>query len=106
MTELDKLQEYLVAKGFRFERTDTPAPEELKVVYGDRWKEGIGERHQIVVYGKDEHIAWDAICHWGSYGWEKGLLEIMGTIVRPDAGDEVEGWLTAQDIIKRLEAIE
>ena len=103
MSELDKLQTYLEVKGYRFKREDTPAPETLKVVYGDNWTEGIGERHQIIVYGKDDHIAWDAICHWGSYGWREGLLEVMGSIVHGADGD-VEGWLTAQDIINRLEA--
>ena len=44
---------------------------------------------------------WDAICHSGSYGHEKGLLEIMGTIVRVD-DDEVEGYLTAKEILQRL----
>lgn len=44
---------------------------------------------------------WDAICHSGSYGHERGLLEIMGIIVRED-DDEVEGWLTAEEILQRL----
>lgn len=44
---------------------------------------------------------WDAICHSGSYGHERGLLEIMGIIVRVD-DDEVEGWLTAEEILQRL----
>ena len=43
----------------------------------------------------------DAICHKGSYGHEQGLLEIMGTIVRAD-DDDVEGWLTAEEILQRL----
>lgn len=44
---------------------------------------------------------WDAICHSGSYGHEQGLLEIMGTIAEED-DDEVEGWLTAEEILQRL----
>ena len=44
---------------------------------------------------------WDAVCHSGSYGHERGLLEIMGTIVRA-VDDEVEGWLTAEEILQRL----
>ena len=44
---------------------------------------------------------WDAICHSGSYGHEQGLLEVMGTIVRAD-DDDVEGWLTAEEILQRL----
>ena len=106
MSELDKLQAYLEVNGYGFKRIDTPAPDTLKVVYGDNdWTKGLGERHQIVVYGKDRHVVWDAICHWGSYGYEQGLLEIMGSIVRGQAGG-VEGWLTAQKIIDRLEGKE
>ena len=44
---------------------------------------------------------WDAICHSGSYGHEQGLLEVMGTIARAD-DDDVEGWLTAEEILQRL----
>lgn len=56
---------------------------------------------QIVVYSKGEKL-WDAVCHWCSYGHEDGLLEIMGAIVKEDAGDDVEGWLTADDVIERV----
>lgn len=45
--------------------------------------------------------AWDAVWNTGSYGREKGLLEIMGDIV--ETGDTVEGWLTAHEIIERIE---
>lgn len=44
---------------------------------------------------------WDAICHSGSYGHEQGLLEVMGTVARAD-DDDVEGWLTADEILQRL----
>lgn len=44
---------------------------------------------------------WDAVCHSYSYGHEKGLLEIMGSIVTVD-DDAVEGRLTADDILARL----
>ena len=56
---------------------------------------------QIVVYSEGERL-WDAVCHNGSYGHEDGLLEIMGAIVKEDAGDDVEGWLTADDVIERV----
>ena len=56
---------------------------------------------QIIVYSEGERL-WDAVCHGGSYGHEDGLLEIMGAIVRDDAGDDVEGWLTADDVIERV----
>lgn len=46
--------------------------------------------------------AWDAICHSGSYGNKEGLLEVMGSIVRNNE-DTVEGFLTAQEILNRLD---
>lgn len=64
--------------------------------------EDIG-RKQIIVYENGKRV-WDAICHFGSYGYKEGLLEIMGSIVDVEKdGDSVVGWLTAQDVIKRLE---
>ena len=47
---------------------------------------------------------WDAICHDGSYGREEGLLEIMGSIVKIDY-DTVEGYLTAQEILERVDKL-
>lgn len=53
-------------------------------------------------------IIWDncdAICHDGSYGREKGLLEIMGILVdEAKTNDTVEGWLTADEILKRIDS--
>lgn len=88
MTEMEKLEKYLKEKGFIFRR------EQTKIANND-WD-------QIIVYNKNGDRQWDAVCNWGSYGHEKGLLEIMGSIVKP-GGESVEGWLTAEDIIKRLE---
>lgn len=39
-------------------------------------------------YGHSNELICDAICHSGSYGYEKGLLEIMGLTRN---GDSVEG---------------
>lgn len=44
---------------------------------------------------------WDAICHYGSFGYKEGLLEIYGEIVPENIGDTVEGYLTAEDVIDR-----
>lgn len=53
-------------------------------------------------------IVWnncDAICHDGSYGREAGLLEIMGVLVdEAKTNDTVEGWLTADEILKRIDS--
>lgn len=95
MEELLKLEIWLKENGYVFSRTDETNIAETAL-----------EAHQIIVYrminGKRVRL-WDAIYSTGSYGYEEGLLEIYGDIVDPDAGDSVEGWLTANDIIKRLE---
>lgn len=50
-----------------------------------------------------ERVA-DCVCHSGSYGHERGLLEAMGAplVNEEEVGDEVEGWLTAVDILSRI----
>lgn len=49
---------------------------------------------------------WDAICHDGSYGRTEGLLEVMGERVNRNPYDSVEGHLTAQEILNRLDESE
>lgn len=53
---------------------------------------------QIVVGDRD----WDAICHSGSYGHEKGLIEVMGL---PQCEDDVIGWLTAEEVLKMVDEL-
>lgn len=90
MSEIDKLEEYLKTHGYNYER-----------IKGDPLGDMQG-RNQIIVYGGTGKRLWDAICHTGSYGYFQGLIEVMGSaVVRCD--DDVEGYLTADDIIKRLE---
>lgn len=87
LTQLDKLEEYLKESGFKYERIDTK------------------DTHQInVPNSKDKE--WDAICHYGSYGYKEGLLEIYGSIVPEDIGDTVEGYLTAEDVVNRMDEYE
>jgi hypothetical protein len=40
----------------------------------------------------------DGIWGWGSYGFEQGLIEVMGT--QALGHDDVEGWLTARQVTK------
>lgn len=87
--ELNKLEEYLAAHNYKYERID----EEDDYI----------NQHQLIVYDDEGTRLWDAICNRGSYGYEEGLLEIMGTLVDPKAGDDVEGFLRANEIIIRLE---
>ena len=82
MKELDLLEKYLIDKAVIYDRTPT----------------------QIIVYSKHGTRLWDVICQKGSYGYEEGLLEAMGSpIVKWSDGDSVVGYLTAQDVINRLE---
>lgn len=118
LRELDKLEVYLKEHGYFYERIDKECRyddlgSEVLKGFNDDLVAKFGhpfDQHQIVVYNcdvagmteeqKQEHYLWDAICHWGSYGYEKGLLEVMGP---PVAEVDVEGYLTAQDIIDILE---
>lgn len=92
MSELDKLEQYLKANNVDYERIDNDG------ICGK-----LLERHQIIVFENGER-SWDAICQYGSYGYEEGLLEVMGEpVVRPNDGDSVCGDLTAEDAIERWE---
>lgn len=64
---------------------------------------------QVIVYDDEGNRLWDAVINKGSYGSERGLLEIMGsTIVKKvskmgdDDEDEVLGWLTADEILEKI----
>ena len=90
MSEIDKLEEYLKTHGYNYERIK------------DKGTDGAWLQNQVIVYDDNGERLWDAVCNIISGGYKKGLLEVMGSaVVRCD--DEVEGWLTADDIIKRLE---
>lgn len=104
LTELNKLEAYLKANGFEYQREDqdnTFSPKEWRVI-----REIMGEdaepmdKHQIIVF-EDGVRSWDVICHRWSYGSDEGLLEGMGDLFGPD----VEGYLTAADVIERIEAM-
>lgn len=87
--ELDRLQRYLELHNVRYERIDEE-PTALHSI----------DRHQIIVFNAEGFRLWDAICHYGSYGYNEGLLEIYGIIV---PNDDVEGCLTAREVIKKWE---
>lgn len=98
LTELNKLEKYLKEHGYKYDRTD----DDGKIMRSPFGLLPTFDHHQIIVYENGER-SWDVILNSGSYGAEKGLLEAMGSrIVR--GGDSVEGYLTADEIIERLEA--
>lgn len=82
MTELEKLKKYLDENGIRNE-----------------WNSVLSDMDQIIVYDpKHETRLWDVVSHYGSYGGDRGLLEIYGSLCT-----DVIGWLTADDVIKIIE---
>lgn len=56
---------------------------------------------QVIFYDNTGKRIADAVCHWGSYGHEKGLIEVMGYPLCRDFDDDVEGWLTAETVFSR-----
>lgn len=103
LTEMNKLEEYLEAHRFKYVREDVDNV--FDTAYWDKLVDELGfepepmDIHQIVVYDGEVRL-WDVICHKGSYGDSEGLLEGMGTLFGPD----VEGYLTADDVINKIEA--
>lgn len=105
LTELNTLERYLREHNIPYRRIDDTGS------YNENGLDGCYlDRHQIMVY-KDKNSMydekkwiWDAICHYGSYGHNVGLLEISGSLVdETKTGDYVEGYLFASEIIERLE---
>lgn len=55
-----------------------------------------------VRYPNRENCICDAICHKYSYGFDLGLLEIMGLVNEEEVGDNVEGYLKAEEVFNRI----
>lgn len=82
LTEFNKLVEMLKANDIPFE----------KEVFIDPGKRGAHLAIPDLKSWKDERLGCSVICRYGSYGWEKGLLEIWA----PGINDGVEGYLTTE----------
>ena len=82
-TEINLLVVGLIERGIRF--TVTPVFDGYKVEWDVPMFSG------------------DAICHNFSYGGTEGLLEIMGALCNTD--DDVEGFLTANEILRRFDEL-
>lgn len=54
-----------------------------------------------IMYPNQAYCKCDVICNDYSYGGTEGLLEIMG-LVDNDNEDTVEGYLTAEEVAKRI----
>lgn len=60
---------------------------------------------QIVFYDADGGRIGDVVEHFGSYGHEADTLEIMDIMTdeeREEVGDDVIGWLKAEDVFERI----
>ena len=99
LTQMDKLEIYLKEHHIPYDRIDKLEMFE-ETPHGKYITQC--EQHQIIVPPQDKERQWDVICHRGSYGHEEGLLELMGIITRVYG---VEGWLTADDVIERIEGV-
>lgn len=101
LKELDKLEKYLQEHNIAYQRIDERGNMVCVDVKNIAPLDAINAyltRHQIIVPSK-QNREWDVICHPGSYGYKEGLLELMGNISR---NDDVEGYLTAEDVIERI----
>ena len=95
MTQMGKLENMLNLSNIPFEITE-------------HWS-----NTKQIWYPSRENCICDVICFseagldrsyglGGSYGHEKGLLEIMGLVNEEEVGDSVEGWLTAEEVFDRI----
>lgn len=97
MTEMDKLIDYLYKN----------VSDDTHKVFTRPCNGG----RQAVVCDADGNWLWDAVCHQYSYGGNQGLIEVMeqtdqNYVLTEEERecDDVIGYLTAEDIIKRLES--
>lgn len=76
-SEMDKLQNWLKKNHIQHERRSI-------IQNGD----------QILI--ENDNIKISCICHYGSYGYNQGLIEMW------DFANEPEGWLTAEACKRRI----
>ena len=82
MSEMEKLQKWL---------------DENKIKYERYIEGGWISRNQILI--KTEEMRLSFICHYGSYGYEQGLIEMY------DFENEPDGYLTAKQCISKLKEV-
>ena len=87
-TEIDKLIKMLNAQG-------VCCPIDWKVV------ELYGRPQVIFLNPQNGERIGDAVCHFGSYGHERGLIEVMGFPFCDE--EDVVGFLTADEVIHQIE---
>ena len=87
-TEIDKLIKILNDQG-------ACCPIDWKV------KELYGRPQVIFLKPQSKERIGDAVCHFGSYGHERGLIEVMGFPFCDE--EDVVGFLTADEVIHQIE---
>jgi hypothetical protein len=97
--EMNKLIRLLTLNGIPFEVLAFPAfsaPREENVDFGLQIFSPSFEKPMI-----------DAVCHWGTYGYEKGLIEIQSALIQdPDEWEDgVRGWLTAEEALEYFKEV-
>lgn len=81
--QMNKVEEYLLEKKIRYRRTS------------------FYDGEQITVFDENGRQVWDVVIHYFSYGHDANLLEARGEALI--GHDDVEGWLTAEDVISFIE---
>lgn len=82
MSEMEKLQKWLDENGIKYERYI---------------EDGRFNRNQIFIKTNKKELSF--VCHYGSYGYQQGLIEMY------DFENEPEGFLTAEKCIKKLKKV-
>ena len=59
------------------------------------------ERH--IIKNSGDAWLWDFVCSHGTYGAEDGLLEYWSKKMS-DAEEDPIGWLTAEEVVEKIEA--
>lgn len=110
--EIERLHNMLLEAGIDHEWKDrTPPHWDLIVAKEPEFFADISWGWQIIVYKENGERLVSAIEGYGSYGYANGflgvhsdLIEIMG-LLTPEEEDEgwgVKGWLTAEEVFRRI----
>jgi len=118
LTELNKLEDYLREHadeyGIKVSRYDNEDAYPHTKKWAQVFKGQPVDKHILTVWYKDKPVEsvadlfwFNVCCSCASYGSDEGLLEIHGALVKCSRLQNVmeEGFLTAADIIRRVEAV-
>lgn len=89
--ELEKVKEYLEKEGYNIE---------TRLINEVFYTSGYTPDYNQIVVNTGKVDEWDVVSHPGSYGGINGLLE---TYCMPEDKGDVTGYMTAEDLINRLE---